>query len=256
MGQNGSRPERAAEAGRENRRSMILQSIRHSTTVEEDGLLPSEQSASGVRRPQRTRSRSANRLSQLLLPTSRAATEAESSADATRRSGLQRTATRMRNMLGRNNSTRGQGSDARPSLGMLQHRTSYIRAGMNRDGADYYPPRLPSIDVSSTFEHDTFAAADELEQLARSTSRRRSTALSTFSPMRATSNLRQFASSLRRRGGRDPGPSSRRGGNEDQAAMLSRLLSVGGGGYGGYAYRRRRSSVQRSAKSDEYGGYG
>ncbi|KAK3116735.1 hypothetical protein LTR53_002568 [Teratosphaeriaceae sp. CCFEE 6253] len=231
MGQNGSRPDRAAEAGRETRRSMILQSIRHSTTVEEAGLLRSEQSQS-QRQPRysrqpRPRSMSANRLSQLLLPGFRDGPEAESSSDATRRSGLQRTATRMRNLLGRGDSTRGPPSEARPSLGMLQHRSSYVRAGMNREGADYYPPpRLPSIDMSSTFEHDTFAAADDFEQLARSTSRRRSNALSTFSPMRATTNLRQFASSLRRRGGRSPGPTSRRGGHEDQATMLSQLLSV------------------------------
>ncbi|KAK3642353.1 hypothetical protein LTR22_016168 [Elasticomyces elasticus] len=224
MGQNGSRPERAAEAGRENRRSMILQSIRHSTTVEEDGLLRNEQSG-GRSRQQRPRSASANRLSQLLRPASRVEIEAASEADTTRRSGLQRTATRMRNLLARNDSTREPSGEPRPSLGMMQHRTSYVRAGMNRDGADYYPPRLPSIDVSSTFDHDTFAAADDLGLLARSSSSRRSNVVSTLNSLRAhRPSFRQFASSLRRP--RSPQPSSRRSGNEDQAAMLSRLLSV------------------------------
>ncbi|KAK0308985.1 hypothetical protein LTR91_012126 [Friedmanniomyces endolithicus] len=225
MGQHSSRPERAAEAGRENRRSMIMQSIRHSMTVEEDGLLRDERDRDG-RRQQRLGSAGTRRLSHFLRPPARVENEpAADVAGTSRRSGLQRTATRVRNMLGRSDSTRGIASEARPVLGLSQHRASYVRAGMNRDGADYYPPRLPSIDVSSTFDHDTFAAADELDLLTRSSSSRRSNVVSTLNALRAhRPSLRQFASSLRRP--RSPQPSTRRTGNEDQAAMLSRLLSV------------------------------
>lgn len=265
MGQSSSRLEQQRADGgsasnataRQNRRSMILQSIRHSTLVNEaeeeddDGLLrqePNSNNSSGRSRPrtrtrQSHRSSSTHRLSQMLRSSSRSPlnqidhhppTHSNSHAhahnpNAARRSGLQRTATRVRNLLGRGDGPQDHQQhrsigDARPSLGLLQHRTSYVRAGMNRDGADYYPPRLPSIDLSSTFEHDTFASSDELDAGARSSSSRRSNAVSSFNALRSNRPFRHFTSSLRRR--RSPQPSSRRGGPEDQAAMLSRLLSV------------------------------
>ncbi|KAK3678362.1 hypothetical protein LTR78_001659 [Recurvomyces mirabilis] len=235
MGQSGSRPEQRPEEGRrsrtgwQNRRSNILQSIRQPALVEEDdgGLLRQQHSGRRQSRSRpRPRTTSTHRLSQMLQPALR---DEAASADAAHRSGLHRTATRVRNLLGRSDTPSRSYphrpmSEVRPALGLLQHRTSYVRAGMNRDGADYYPPRLPSIDVSSTFDNDAFTSADEPEMLARSTSSRRSNAVSTFNALRSNRPFRHFTSSLRRR--RSPQPSARRGGTEDQAAMLSRLLSV------------------------------
>lgn len=94
----------------------------------------------------------------------------------------------------------------------------------DRDRSDYTPPRLPSIDVTSTFDHETFTSTDdpEYEPMTRASSSRRSNLH--FNALRPDRPFGRFTSSLRRR--RSPQPASRRGGNEDQAAMLSRLLSV------------------------------
>ncbi|KAK4548207.1 hypothetical protein LTR36_010076 [Oleoguttula mirabilis] len=241
MGQGASQPERrggggggggsSAESQQNRRRSILRQSIRHSTVQLQDGdgagdgedvLLRGQHS--GARR--RPRPASTNRLSQLLRPVS-TQPEATDPAASSRGAGLQRTASRLRDMLSsRRERTRdGEAASARPALGLLQHRTSYVRAGMNRDGSDYYPPpRLPSIDVSSTFDHETFAPPDEPEPVPRATSSRRSNLR--FNALRPDRPFRHFTSSLRRRRSPQPSSSRRGGGNEDQAAMLSRLLSV------------------------------
>lgn len=225
MGQGASQPERGSEETRQNRRRSILrQTIRHSTVDDgEDGLLRAE--ISGARARARPRPNSTNRLSQLLHSTPSADPESTDSSETSRRGGLQRTASRLRDMLGRRDAQSRNSDASRPPLaGLLQHRTSYVRAGMNRDGADYYPPRLPSIDVSSTFDHETFTPSDEPGLQPRpSNSNRRSNIR--FNALRPDRPFRHFTSSLRRR--RSPQPSSSgRGDNEDQAAMLSRLLSV------------------------------
>ncbi|KAK5138197.1 hypothetical protein LTR08_004892 [Meristemomyces frigidus] len=227
MGQGASRAEREGgrnETQQNQRRSILRQSIRHSTVHTDDGqdgLLRGQQSGSSRPLP---RSNSTNRLSQLLRPGISPAAEPEGApGESSRGAGLQRTASRLRGLLSRRDSTRNSQA-YRPPHGMLQHRTSYVSTSVNRDGSDYYPPRLPSIDVSSTFDHETFAPSDRLDHHPRSShSHRRSTLR--FNALRPDRPFRQFTSSLRRR--RSPQPSSsRRGGDEDQAAMLSRLLSV------------------------------
>ena len=196
---------------------------------QQDGLL-SEQHSDGQRRTPRLRNRpgSVNRLSQLLQPD----TQPEESAQLASRNetsrgsaALQRTRSTFRDMLGRRESTHIRTRDiSRPTPAFLQHRASYVRTGMNREGADYYPPRLPSMDLTSSFDNDAFASPPDPEPLIRpstSSNRRSNLRLSSLRPDRSFRHL----ASLRRR--RSPPPALRRiGSAEDQAAMLSRLLSV------------------------------
>lgn len=257
MGQGSSRPAREAERG-----TTAAASPRHghgrsitstrqtstaTTTVEEDGLLRGEHgggAAGGSRRHPR-RTGSANRLSQLLRWDPRlggdlsggdgAAHASPAAPEPARRSGFQRTATRFRNILSRTDTTSAHqrldhadtavDADARPSVSLRHPRP----AG---DPSDFYsPPRLPSIDISSTFDHDAFLAPlpapaphAHPDTLARISSSRRAIATSPLGALRSPRPFRHFTSSLRRR--RSPAPSSWRSGTEDQAAMLSRLLSV------------------------------
>lgn len=221
----------------------------------EDGwLLQGQQQQQSQPRPRRrpySRASSINRLSQLLRqstpdailrPSTPNVTDSQAHAamnsdsdphphagpsESSRRANLQRTASRFRNALSvrRSSPTR----DRRPSplsLNLLHPRFSSTRPGMNRDSAaDHYsPPRLPSIDVSSTFDQEPFTPPpEEPDRQPRSShSNRRSN--SRLNALRPDRPFRHLTSSLRRR--RSPERSIRRSGNEDQAAMLSRLLSV------------------------------
>ncbi|TKA31323.1 hypothetical protein B0A50_02168 [Salinomyces thailandicus] len=248
MGQGASQPatgeaehEREAIGRGDRRRSILRQTTRHSTISREDdgngenGLFRGEHSTPAPRRRPQSRVASVNRLSQMLRSSSSSAagnTESGTGvgpgdAPLSRRAGLHRTATRLRGAFSMRRDTPGDTAASASSLGLLQQRTSYVRAGMNRDrdnDADYYPPpRLPSIDMSSPFAHETFSSPDDPEPAPRSSHSNRRSNLR-FNALRPDRPFRNFTSSLRRR--RSPQPSTRRGGNEDQAAMLSRLLSV------------------------------
>lgn len=230
MGQGASRPEGGEESSSRasRRRSTLRQSIRHSTIGLDDGedrLLRGEHIR--ARNRPAPRSGSANRLSQLLQSSSRF-DSADEPVESSRPALLQRTRSTFRDMLSRRESTHTRPSAAsRPTPGLLQHRTSYIRAGMSREGGDYYPPRLPSIDHSPTFDHDTFASQDEPEAVPPRSSNSTRRPNLRFDALRPSSRpFRHFTSSLRRRRSPQPPSSSRRAGSEDQAAMLSRLLSV------------------------------
>ncbi|KAI6886594.1 hypothetical protein KC360_g2350 [Hortaea werneckii] len=210
-----------------------------------------QQSQARPRRRPHSRASSINRLSQLLRqstpdasvrPSTRDVTNTQAHAavnsgsdshphagpsESSRRVNLQRTASRLRNALSVRRSSPAR--DHRPSplpFNLLHPRFSSTRPGMNRDsGADHYsPPRLPSIDISSTFDHEPFTPPDEEpdRQPRSSHSNRRSN--SRLNALRPDRPFRHLTSSLRRR--RSPERSVRRSGNEDQAAMLSRLLSV------------------------------
>ncbi|KAI6844722.1 hypothetical protein KC342_g25 [Hortaea werneckii] len=217
-------------------------------------LLQGQQQQQSQPRPRRrphSRAPSINRLSQLLRqstpdailrPSTPNVTDSQAHAamisdsdphphagpsESSRRANFQRSASRFRNALSvrRSSPTR----DRRPSplsLNLLHPRFSSTRPGMNRDSAaDHYsPPRLPSIDVSSTFDQEPFSPPpeDPDRQPRSSHSNRRSN--SRLNALRPDRPFRHLTSSLRRR--RSPERSIRRSGNEDQAAMLSRLLSV------------------------------
>lgn len=225
MGQGTSQPsaERASDTRQVRRRSMLYQSNRRSMVDDagQDELLHD-------RGQSRFRPISTNRLSQLLRlgDDGRPAENSEPSP-------LQRTASRFRGLIRRRDISSRNSENSRPSLNFLQSRTSNVQAGMNRHGADYYPshppsidvrPRLPSIDVSSTFDQDAFNPSDEQESLPRSSGSTRLPNIR-FNSLRPDRPFRHFTSSLRRRR-TPPEPSGRRTGVEDQAAMLSRLLSV------------------------------
>lgn len=235
MGQGASQPERRSEqsggSNRTGRRQSVFRRSMHMLSSDEgqqDGLLSGQHSEERSTRPRlRTQSGSVRRLSQLLHLDSSAG-EQQGRDDSERSRGpapLQRTRSTLRDMLGRRESTHIRPRDvSRPAPRFLQHRSSYVRAGMNREGADYYPPRLPSIDLSSSFDRDAFIAADNPESIVSRSSnsnRRPSLRLNSLRPDRPFRHL----ASLRRR--RSPTPAIRRiGSAEDQAAMLSRLLSV------------------------------
>ncbi|EME43848.1 hypothetical protein DOTSEDRAFT_44183 [Dothistroma septosporum NZE10] len=110
-----------------------------------------------------------------------------------------------------------------------QRRSSYLRTGRSNDSGDdiFAPPRLPSIDLSSTFD-DTFGGSHAEPDppppppapRAESSSRR-------SNQMRLSARpFRNLTHSLRRRRAASPVASIQQRGGEDQAAMLSRLLSV------------------------------
>nr|POE54402.1 putative ring finger protein p4h10.07 [Quercus suber] len=104
-------------------------------------------------------------------------------------------------------------------------RLSHVPTGYDRDAGDRLSaPRLPSIELSSSFDHDPFVHHEEVEALSSPPSSSRRSNLR-FNPLRHDRPFRHVASSLRRR--RSPQVSEHRNvGSEDQAAMLSRLLSV------------------------------
>ena len=230
MGQGASQPERRGESGsRPSRRPSVFRRSMHMLSSEEgqqDGLLSGESGQRRVPRP-RARSGSVNRLSQLLhLDTDSASTEhGDRSERPPRGAMLERTRSTFREMLSSRERTRIRPRDiSRPSPSFLQHRASYVRASINGGEEDYQPPRLPSIDLSESFDNDTFSPSPDPEPLMPRSSnshRRPNLRLASLRPERP---FRHFPS-LRRR--RSPAPASRRiGGAEDQAAMLSRLLSV------------------------------
>jgi len=225
MGQGSSQPsaERGSDIRQYRRRSMLQQSNRRSAV--DDGR--QDELLHGRSQP-RLRSTSTNRLSQLLH-----LSDGERATENRRPAPLQRTASRFRDLISRRDTSSRSTETSGVSLNFLQSRTSYVRAGMNRQGADYYSPRLPSldvrprlpsIDVSSTFGQDAFNSPDEPESLPRSSGSNRLPNIR-FNSLRPDRPFRHFTSSLRRRR-TPPEPSSRRTGVEDQAAMLSRLLSV------------------------------
>ena len=233
MGQGASQPERHTESSnRPRRRPSVFRRSVHALSSDEgqqDGLLSGQQGTE--RRTPRLRNRpgSVNRLSQLLHFDHGSSSTLSEGAERSERSRgsavLQRTRSTFRDMLGRREHTHLQPRNlSRPTHGFLQHRASYVRAGMNSDDAEYYPPRLPSIDLTSSFENDTLTSPQDPEPpLPRSSSsnRRSNLRLSSFRPDRPFRHL----GSLRRRR-QSPPPIRRIGSAEDQAAMLSRLLSV------------------------------
>lgn len=196
-------------------------------SVDNDSLLENT-----ARRPRRANT---NRLSQLFRSgddeSIQSTRPADSAMSMPSRSGtlVRRTRSRFIEMLHRNSST-----TSRPFFSQTFQRAQYARSAAHDshhdDDEDFFePPRLPSIDMSTTFEDDA-AFGTHVEPVpsnSRSeTSNRVSGRRLHFRPDRP---LRQFTSSLRRR--RSPGPASsvssmRPGRSEDQAAMLSRLLSV------------------------------
>ena len=231
MGQSGSHPERHTEEGGRSRLRRGTSIVRRSMLLPlsdevgvQDGLL-SEQG--GPRRG--TRQASTQRLSQL-FPNFNSDVSVNEHGDGNHRQGraaaaLHRTRSTFRDMLGSRDRTSLRSRDtARPSPGFLQHRTSYVQAAMNSEDADYQPPRIPSMDLNSTFDNDLFDSSRDAEAPAprsSSSNRRQNLRLASLRPDRP---FRHWPS-LRRR--RSPPPAIRRiGGVEDQAAMLSRLLSV------------------------------
>lgn len=241
MGQGSSQPEREAQessgrvGGRLNRRASVLRRSIHILSSgdegQQDGLLGGRQNE-GRRTPRlRTRPGSVHRLSQLihLDASSESVEDVSRNQTAPRGPGvLQRTRSTFREMLGRTEGGRSVRSRtiSRPTPGFLQRRSAYVRTGMNSAGDDYYPPRLPSIDLSSTFDNDTFtpsSPADRELSIPRSSSSNRRPN-HRFNPLRSDRPFRHLAS-LRRR--RPSPPEIRRiGAPEDQAALLSRLLSA------------------------------
>lgn len=225
MGQDSSRPEgRSAERPRRTestslRRALQNRSLGGSSNRSEDdlddGLLNAD-----PRRP-RTRSENTNRFSHIWRPSNSddEAHRPQHTADPPRSGALQRTRSRFHDIWRRDSS-----HPSRRSRNFLQHRSSYVRNGQNSSHGDDSMPRLPSIDLSSTFDHDTFGTQSsdpDPPAPRRENSNRRSNRFNSLRP------VRHLTSSLRRR--RSPPPSvapirPRR--NEDQAAMLSRLLSV------------------------------
>ncbi|KAF2164484.1 hypothetical protein M409DRAFT_67972 [Zasmidium cellare ATCC 36951] len=85
-------------------------------------------------------------------------------------------------------------------------------------------PRLPSIDLSSTFDHEPFGPQSSDPEPSPPRNENQSRRSNRFNSLRP---VRHLTSSLRRRRSPPPSVSSiRPRRNEDQAAMLSRLLSV------------------------------
>ncbi|KAH9821423.1 putative RING finger protein [Teratosphaeria destructans] len=219
MGQGQSQQQRQQQRAepQADRRPSVLRRTPARRSEGDDGQDELFREAALERRPRSSPRSSSRRLSQLLH-----LDQSEAVSQPRLQPPLHRTASRLRN-FGNIISRRDTRREAtRPLNGILQHRTSYVRSGMNQDGADYYPPRLPSIDISSTFENDFEADAQD-EPAPRSPT---STRLPRLHSLRPDRPFRHFTSSLRRR--RSPTASSirRGGGSEDQAAMLSRLLSV------------------------------
>ncbi|KAK3719273.1 hypothetical protein LTR37_004492 [Vermiconidia calcicola] len=230
MGQGASQPERRTDNGsRLSRRVSVFRRSVHMPLGEEgqqDGLLGGQHSPEQRTPRPRTRPASVNRLSQLLHMDSSNELPADGErSDRPRASGmLQRTRSTFRDMLSHRERPHTRTRDiSGPTPRFLQHRASYVRSGMNGQDADYYPPRLPSIDLTSSFDQEPFPPTEIEAPAPRSSgsNRRSNLRLTSLRPDRP---FRHFPS-LRRR--RSPQPAIRRlGGAEDQAAMLSRLLSV------------------------------
>ncbi|KAK3051258.1 hypothetical protein LTR09_007654 [Extremus antarcticus] len=231
MGQSASAPERRTEgSGRLNRRTSVFRRSVHLQASDGHSLLSGDQHIQSQPQPTprlRTRPGSVHRLSQLLHEESGTPSlEHDEAAQRSRGSAmLQRTRSTLRDVLGRSERSGPRTSNiSRPTPRFLQHRTSYVRTGMDSQGDDYYPPRLPSIDVSSSFDGDGFPAPEAGPSLTRTSSTRRTTPRLPL-PSRRSDGPFRYLPSLRRR--RSPQPAIRRlGAAEDQAAMLSRLLSV------------------------------
>ena len=232
MGQGASQPERRAENGRPSRRASVFRRSLHvapsSDEGQQDSLLSGQQDVPGRRNPRlRSRPGSVHRLSQLLHIDSAPGEAPDTSHERSRGSAVvQRTRSTLRDMMSRRDTTVQRASRRPRHNHVIQHRSSYVRTGMNSEGDDYYPPRLPSIDHHSLFDHEPFNNSAEPEhQPPRSSGSVRRPNLRALNSLRPDRPFRHLAS-LRRR--RSPPPSSVRriGGHEDQASMLSRLLSI------------------------------
>ncbi|KAK4628906.1 hypothetical protein CLAFUW4_08141 [Fulvia fulva] len=109
-----------------------------------------------------------------------------------------------------------------------QRTSSYLRTGQSHDSADdvFSPPRLPSMDLSSTFD-DTFGGSHAEPDPPSPPAPRNESSIRRPNQMRLSARpFRNLTHSLRRRRAASPAASIRQRGGEDQAAMLSRLLSV------------------------------
>lgn len=229
MGQGSSQPNRQAETNSwPSRRPSVFRRVSQPLVNEEeqqDGLLAG-QSNQGRSRPRlRTRPGSVHRLSQLLHPST---THGQGRHEPSRGSEmLQRTRSTFREAFGRSNSSQTRATDGSgPLEPSMQHRASYVRTGgVESEDASNFPPRLPSIDLTSSFEPETFNMPHNPDSysLARSSSsnRRSTPRLHSLRPDRTFRNL---SASLRRR--RSPPMNRGEGGADDHAAYLSRLLSV------------------------------
>ncbi|WPG99874.1 putative ring finger protein p4h10.07 [Acrodontium crateriforme] len=240
MGQSSSRPERNDErdGGRVRSSRVILRRTwRRSTSgsaVEETERRDEQQPAPAEPRRNRLPRTDRNRLSQMMQPLPFPFANLPGSNERVSRGQTpQRARSALRDILHRDSSTardhNNSPAQAQPSVtepGLHSEQIPRSRAGMNRDASDYFPPRLPSIDVNSSFESEALYGSPEYYSMPGSaTSSRRSNL--TFNALRPDRPFRQLASSFRRRRSPQRSLSSRRGGhNEDQATMLSRLLSV------------------------------
>ncbi|KAK4499514.1 hypothetical protein PRZ48_010029 [Zasmidium cellare] len=228
MGQDSSRPERRP-AERPRRTETTTSSLRRALTTRALGGSSSNTSQDDLdsnllnadQRRTHARSENTNRFSQIWRPSNSEEDTVRAHLEPIDQPGpLQRTRSRFRDIW-RRDSTR----TPRLSHNLLQRRSSYARSGQNSSHGDDFMPRLPSIDLSSTFDHDAFGAQSsepEPSPPRNENQHRRSNRFNSLRP------VRHLTSSLRRR--RSPPPSSvssiRPRRNEDQAAMLSRLLSV------------------------------
>ncbi|KAF2725893.1 hypothetical protein K431DRAFT_290388 [Polychaeton citri CBS 116435] len=232
MGQSASQP--AEAVGEEGRRDRVRHALtRHFAPRDHSGhddwqhgeaLLGQEP---GQPRPQRARSHH-RRLSSLINLNSISQSAAASAAvSGTGRGSLGRTRSRLGDIFRREN-TRDQPSEtASQQSGNLQRRVSHVQAGINNTDADPNPPRLPSIDLTSNFDHDTFSSHGEQAEPQRSPSIHRRSNIR-FNAFRPDGPIRNLTPSLRRRRQSPARASLTPATNamEDQAAMLSRLLSV------------------------------
>lgn len=230
MGQGASQPDRRTEgSSRPSRRANVFRRSLQASSSDEgqrDGLLSGRHSEQRNTPRLRTRQGSVHRLSQLLhFDGASVLPEDGDNNEGSRSSAmLQRTRSTFRDMLGRREHTHPPRRNlSRPTPRFLQHRTSYVRTGMNGEGADYYAPRLPPIDLTSTFDNDALNPSEEQDSAtppSSSSNRRPNLRLNALRPDRP---FRHFPSLRRRR----QSPEIRRlSSAEDQAAMLSRLLSV------------------------------
>lgn len=191
----------------------------------QDGLLHGEHDRPSMLSRPRSPS-SSHRISHLFRPSSTRLDMADATPARSRRADLlHRTRSTLRDMLGRDTMSGRNGEGrTRDNPPIMQHRSSYVRAGSSRDAdAHHHAPRLPSIELTPSFDHP-FTSPDTREGMPRSSSSNHRSNLR-LGPLDRP--FRHITSSLRRR--RSPqhsDMSQRSGGNEDQATMLSRLLSV------------------------------
>nr|POF00965.1 putative ring finger protein p4h10.07 [Quercus suber] len=236
MGQNASQPEQASDAPMSRRRSLLRRSATVPSVGVTDAQGDSEDGAPYNEAQHRPRSPSPggnHRLSQLFRRASTRLVTSQSAPERPRRSDLiQRTRSTLRDMLGRDTfgrrtSERHSRSDHTPGTSTLPYQSSHARINHEGDlGDHFFIPRLPSIELTSSFDNDPFVHSDEVEALSAPPSSHRRSNLR-FNPLRHDRPFRHFASSLRRRRSTQVSESVRGNvGSEDQAAMLSRLLSV------------------------------